>query len=129
MSLGRWSKYRDFTLLALLKAKKVIAIEPDPDTFGVLQKNVASLANVTLINRTVGDSHRFVRIEGNGVNACVADDSNGAIEVDRIDNILLPLSVSQTILRMDIKEFEFNALKEEKLLSHVRRAVIETHSS
>lgn len=118
----------DFTLLASLKAKKVIAIEPNPDTFAVLLKNVASLANVTLINKAVGNSHKFVRIEGDGVSACIADDSKGAIEMDRIDNILGPLSISPTILKMDIEGSEFNALKEEKFLSHVRRAVIETHS-
>lgn len=118
----------DFTLLASLKAKKVIAIEPNPDTFAVLLNNVASLANVTLINKAVGDSHKFVRIEGDGVSACIAEDSKGAIEMDRIDNILGPLSISPTILKMDIEGSEFNALKEEKFLSHVRRAVIETHS-
>ena len=118
----------DFTLLASLKAKKVIAIEPNPDTFAVLLKNASSLGNVTLINKAVGDSHRFVRIEGDGVGARIADDSKGAIEMDRIDNLLDSLSVSPTILKMDIEGSEFNALNEEKFLSHVRRAVIETHS-
>ena len=91
-------------------------------------KNVASLANVTLINKTVGDSYRFVRIEGDGVSACIADDSKGVIEMDRIENILVPLSVKPTILKMDIGGSEFNALKEEKFLSRVRKAVIEAHS-
>ena len=49
--------------------------------------------------------------------------------MDRIENILVPLSVKPNILKMDVGGFEFNALREEKFLSHIRRAVIEAHSA
>ena len=90
--------------------------------------HVVYLGNITLINKTIGDSHRIVIIEVDGMSARIADDCKDAIEMDRIDNILVPLSVSPNILKMDIEGSEFNVLNEEKFLSQVRGAVIETHS-
>ena len=119
----------DFTLLASLKANKVIAIEPNMSTFALLRRNVQSLDNVILINKAVGDVHKFVSIEGNGVSAFTVEDHGGAIEMDRIDDLLSTLSISPTILKMDIEGFEFNALKDQKFVSRLRRAVIETHSA
>lgn len=128
----------------------VIAYEPDPFAFGVLQQKFACTANVTLVNAAVGVGSGTIRLmradnfgenpEGASVKSTILDggrriDAENSIEVTLLD---FPTLVREKIaergeiafVKMDIEGAELEILEtmdRDGLFAHVRALVAETH--
>ncbi len=87
--VGRWA------VRLAGQARKVIAVEPDPATAGVLRENVAlnGLGNVTVVEAAAWDSGEMLRLEDplghqiSGTNRTLPDDA-GTVRGRTLDDIL-----------------------------------------
>ena len=128
----------------------VIAFEPDPYAFGILEQKFGKLSNVTLINAAVGVGIGTVRLmradnfgenpEGASVKSTILDggrriDAENSVEVPLID---FPSWVQDQIkdrgeiafVKMDIEGAELDILEKmhtERLFENLRCLVAETH--
>lgn len=128
----------------------VVAFEPDPFAFKILEQKFANLPNVTLINAAVGVGSGTVRLmradnfgdnpEGASVKSTILDggrriDAENAVEVPLID---FPSWVADQVkargevafIKMDIEGAELDILEKmdaEQLFQNVRCLVAETH--
>jgi FkbM family methyltransferase len=118
----------DFTLKAALKARMVIAIEPNPSSLKLLKENTKCFSNVVIVAKALGNRKGNVRIAGNGVSSAINKSEGILVEMDTLSNIATELNVAPTILKMDIEGAERIALPGQTVLKTVRRAVVETHS-
>ena len=100
---------------------RVIAVEPLPNNFSLLRKNVLrnTLQNVTLVNKAVSDAMTPVMIENNRPVTTTLDELQSELEFSPID-----------CMKIDIEGYETHALEGAKqVLAMTRKLVIETHSS
>ena len=128
----------------------VVAFEPDPFAFKILEQKFVNLPNVTLINAAVGVGSGTVRLmradnfgdnpEGASVKSTILDggrriDAENAVEVPLID---FPGWVADQVkargevafIKMDIEGAELDILEKmdaEQLFQNVRCLVAETH--
>lgn len=119
-----------FTLLASRKARKVIAVEPDPENFSYLVRNVKlnNAENVILVNEALSDYVGEGRISGRGLSAALSPNKGTAVKVTTIDAILRQLRVTKAdIVKMDIEGEEVKALNGE-YLPKVRELMVEVHN-
>ncbi|WP_232831616.1 FkbM family methyltransferase [Pseudogemmobacter bohemicus] len=124
----------------------VIAFEPDPDCFAVLEQKFGSAANVTLINAAVGISAGTVRLmragnfDANPVGASVKNtildggrgiDAGNSVEVPLIDFPAFLREKGQiSFLKLDIEGAELDILEtmeRDGLFGSVKSLVAETH--
>jgi len=140
----------DYTRKMAVKAKRVIAFEPDPWAFAALQNNVADLDNVRIEEVAAGTRegsirlHRHVRFEEDPAHyssssSVIADKSNvsdeRAVLVRQIDFIdfLRVLDEEVGILKIDIEGAEVELLEvlldEPDILRCIDHIFAETHES
>jgi len=118
-----------FTVPAALKAKEVIAVEPAPDSFKVLAKNIKlnGLNNVILINKALSDYEGIGYMSGKGLSATLSRAGTLMVKVTTIDALLKSLRIDHVdVIKMDIEGSEVRALKG-RFLDRVRIIVVETH--
>ena len=109
----------------------VVAFEPDPFAFKILEQKFVNLPNVTLINAAVGVGSGTVRLmradnfgdnpEGASVKSTILD---GGRRIDAENAVEVPL------IKMDIEGAELDILEKmdaEQLFQNVRCLVAETH--
>lgn len=137
------------TILAATGAD-VIAYEPDPYAFEILQEKFANLPNVTLVNAAVGVGSGTVRLmradnfgdnpEGASVKSTILD---GGRRIDADNSVAVPLIdfpglVRELVLargeiafvKMDIEGAELDILEtldRDSLFTNIRCLVAETH--
>lgn len=118
------------------KNGKVIAIEPDPETFNILKKNceLNNLANVELHNVAISDqegSLKFFKSEAHsGKSSLVPNSSSQTITVNSItlDNLLGKNFSQIHWLKIDVEGFEFFVLKgSASILPKTQNILIEVH--
>ncbi|KFM22220.1 putative RNA methylase ral function prediction only protein [Marine Group I thaumarchaeote SCGC AAA799-B03] len=118
-----------FTVKISNKVKKVISIEPEPENFSILKKNVDmnGLTNVVLVNQALSDKKKVVKIENIGVESKISNLGN-EIQADTLDNILSEKNISNpTIIKMDIEGEEKAVFESTKILKSVREIIVEVH--
>lgn len=111
------------------------AFEPDPFTFGMLQKNIVNnlLTNVTPYNMALSDDvgeHEFYIHPSNICMSLYV--KNGAINRIWVKTDRLSSYIDRDVdfLKFDVEASEYNILKdldENKKLSYVRRLIMEYH--
>jgi FkbM family methyltransferase len=89
---------------------RIVAVEPDPDNFAMLQQNV-SAAGVIAVQAAVASSARRGRVSDPGTGGCgkrVEDDPNGAVSFLSIDGLVRQYGegAEPFLLKMDIEGFE-----------------------
>jgi len=112
--------YTALGMRALGPAGKVIALEPDPESFSFLQQTVQanSGAPVLCINKAAGRESGtgtlFTSTENRGDNRMYSNqlaDSSCAVEIVSIDELLAELGVRQVdIVKIDVQGFEHYVL-------------------
>lgn len=112
--------YTALAMRALGPRGKVVALEPDPESFRYLQQTVLANAgaHVTCINRAAGRSRGtgtlFTSSDNRGDNRMYANSlANGScqVAVSSIDEILAELKIPQAnIVKMDVQGFEGQVL-------------------
>jgi len=120
-----------FTLPAALRARMVIAVEPAPDTFRILAKNVElnGLNNVILVNKALSDYEGRGYMSGKGLSATLSQTGSVKVEVTTIDALLNSLGLDHVdVVKMDIEGSEARALKGH-FLDQVRLIVVEVHGN
>jgi len=118
-----------FTLLASRKARKVIAVEPDPENFSYLVRNVKlnNAENVILVNEALSDYVGEGRISGRGPLKALSPNKGTAVKVTTINAMLRQLCVTKVdVIKMDIEGEEVKGLQGE-YLSKVRELMVEVH--
>ncbi|QXJ34897.1 FkbM family methyltransferase [Saccharolobus shibatae] len=119
-----------FTLKVAPKVKHVIAVEPEPNNFEILKRNVNknNLSNVTLLNYAVSDKAEIVYFNTTGGSAKVSD-RGIPINAKPLDDILHELGESEvTIMKMDIEGYEGKVLSAFKNYESLRQIIMEVHS-
>ena len=118
----------DFTLKAAMRAKLVIAVEPNPSSLTLLRQNTKNFSNVAIVPKALGNRKGNARIAGEGAGSAINENEGTLVEMDTLSNIAAELGVIPTILKMDIEGAERIALPGQIILNTIRRAVVETHS-
>ena len=140
----------DYTRMMASVAKQVIAFEPDPWTFDVLQANVADLRNVRLEKVAAGTHegrvllYRHVRFQDDpaahsGSSSLIAGKSNvaeqEAVEVRQIDFIAYLERLNEDIgtLKVDIEGAEVDLLEalldRPEIMKRIDYIFVETHEA
>jgi FkbM family methyltransferase len=117
-----------FTLLAAKKAKLVIAVEPEPENFEYLRRNVRlnRAKNVILINKALSNYVGNGFICGRGPSAALSYEGT-SIKVTTVDEMIKELGLdSFDVLKMDIEGEELKALNG-YFLKNVRELMVECH--
>lgn len=112
-----------YTALALARIGpkgRVIAVEPDPEAFGYLQRTVAANGEdrTTVVNKGLAEAPSTLRLYRNlsnrGDNRFYANDlANGYLEVEvaRADDLLAGLGIQRVdFIKMDVQGFEGHVL-------------------
>ncbi len=140
----------DYTRMMASVAKQVIAFEPDPRTFDILQANVADLRNVRLEKVAAGtlegrvQLYRHIRFKENpashsGSSSLIASKTNvaeqEAVEVRQIDFIAYLERLNEDIgtLKMDIEGAEVDLLEalldRPEIMKRIDYIFVETHEA
>ena len=124
-----------FTIAVASKAKKVLAIEPDPKNYACLQANVSKFANVQTVRKGVWDSKKELKMYLDSqypvAHSVVIPPGNKfiEIEVDTLDNITSELGFNKVdFIKMNIEGAELEALQGAKqVLRSAKKVVIDAH--
>ncbi|NWG36461.1 FkbM family methyltransferase [Nitrososphaera sp.] len=120
-----------FTIHISDRVKKVIAVEPEPSNFRVLERAVKdnSLKNVTLFNMAVSDKMEIVKIDGLSSLAKISEKGQ-PVQSDSLDAILERDDCKEVnVIKMDIEGYEAKVLKAFHHWKAIREMIIEVHSS
>lgn len=124
-----------FSYLALtkLQARHVIVVEPDPENFALLQKNLRSFiadGRVTAINAGIGPENAKLALANkpgsNTGNALFAASDTGTVPTVSLQQLLNSLE-GPVLLKLDCEGCEYSALVAETDLSRVPEIVGEFH--
>lgn len=126
----------DFTIYASLLVKnegKVISIEPHPENFRLLKKNLMNFgvgANVICVNKAISSYEGISQIQGSGWNAHLSETHGYKVEVVTLDKLLKDLDLAHVdVVKVDVEGEESAVLKGfQSGLKKVRDIAIETHS-
>lgn len=114
---------------------KIVCIEPDPDNYELLEKNLEAYSNVELIHAGLWCSNTRLSIvdkyeEGHSALAVEQDETTGNIPAITMDKVISDFSLSKIdLLKIDIEtsEKELFSKNYEQWLPRVRTIVIELH--
>jgi FkbM family methyltransferase len=105
-----------YSILSSLPKARTYAIEPVPETFEILRRNIElnhAESITTILNYGVSDTNGklFFSTDNNTINHVVADQTDGSVEVDvvRLDDIILLNSAG--LLKIDVEGYEYFALQ------------------
>ena len=118
-----------FSLLAAKKAKLVVSVEPVPQNFQILSKNIRinNTKNIIPINVALSNYVGQGYMYGRGLSATLSQDVGIPVNVVTIDVLLDQLGVNRVnLVKMDIEGSEGRALPG-KYLKNVRMLIIEVH--
>ena len=124
-----------FTMTVAKRAKKVLAIEPDPKNYACLRANVSRFANVRTIRKGVWNSKKKLKLYLDSrypvAHSVVIQPGNKSvdIEVDALDNIVSELGFNKVdFIKMNIEGAEIEALEGAKqVLKSVKKIVLDAH--
>ena len=124
-----------FTMTVAKRAKKVLAIEPDPKNYACLKANVSRFANVRTIRKGVWNSKKKLKLYLDSrypvAHSVVIQPGNKSvdIEVDALDNIVSELGFNKVdFIKMNIEGAEIEALEGAKqVLKSVKKIVLDAH--
>ena len=118
-----------FSIWASSKCRSVIAVEPAPETFNLLElnKRINKANNVLLVNRAFSDHDGYVNMGGDGATFRIERDGI-LIPSSTIDSLLAELEVSIDVVKMDVEGAEKVSL-DGSYLQRVREIIVETHST
>jgi FkbM family methyltransferase len=121
-----------FAARAVGEEGRVIAVEPNPETFALLLENIQlnHLTNVLPVRCALTDRDGSVLLEGSRVVLGLSsEEGRRVVRGARLDTLLAELGIPKiTALKMDIEGHELSALCGEEAVLHLREAVIEVHS-
>ena len=124
-----------FSIAAARKAKKVLAIEPNPKNYTCLQANVSKFANVQTVRKGVWNSKKKLKLYldprypvAHSV-VIPPGDKFIEIEVDTLDNIASELGFDKPdFIKINIEGAELEALQgAEQVLKSAKKVVIDAH--
>ena len=128
----------DVTIPFAKKAKKVVAIEAEPENISYLRFNVISngLRNVQVVGKAVWNCRKTLNLKFNSDNVgchSIVDNNAGKtlkVQADTIDNIVSDLKIRRIdFVKMDIEGAEVVALEgAEKVLGIAGKIALETHT-
>ena len=124
-----------FSIAAARKAKKVLAIEPDPKNYACLRANVSRFANVQTVRKGVWNSKKKLKMYLDPrypvAHSVVIPPGNKfiEIEVDTLDNIASELKFDKPdFIKINIEGAELEALEgAEQVLKSAKKVVIDAH--
>ena len=95
---------------------RVLAIEPHPQTFEYLRRNVArnGYENVHLVRAAVGASEGSITVTdtpGSAVTHITCDGSGVAVPLRRMDSLLEETGLSPDVVKIDVEGFELGVLQ------------------
>jgi FkbM family methyltransferase len=117
-----------FTLLAARKARLVIAVEPDPENFRYLKRNVRlnRAENVVLVNKALSNYVGEGFMSGRGPLKALSH-QGVPVKVTTIDEVIRELGLDAfDVLKMDVEGAEINALGG-NFLKNVKELMVEVH--
>lgn len=123
-----------FTVFAARRCRRVIAIEPIPDHFSALQRNVAlnGLTNVMLCRAALAKSDGRIDIAGDGMSASTVWGAHSrCVDAITLTTLLDNHSIDRVnFLKMDIEGAEFDVLMNtpRSTLDRIDRIVLEFHT-
>lgn len=127
--LDAGSNIGDYAAKVAHRVQRVIAIEPFKSNLSILEQNLKTIGNITIVRKAVGNRHGKIGFSGSGVSARVNEKAEEVVTIDTLDSICDSLNVTPTILKMDIEGFEAEALIGfSKYIKGVRKVVIEIHN-
>lgn len=113
---------------------RIVAFEPDPKIFKVLQQNIASfqLKDITLVNKALSDKESFVNFYSEGADGGrinLAGDGENIIHVPTMSLREYLDKGTVDFLKLDIEGAEIDVMQDIKgHLSDVKRLFVEYHS-
>jgi len=118
-----------FSIWAALRCRRVISVEPAPETFDLLKlnKRINKANNVLLINKALSDHDGYVTMGGDGATYKIEQDGI-MIPSTTIDSLLAELDISVDVVKMDVEGAERLCLPG-SYLRKVREIVVETHAT
>jgi len=124
-----------FSIPTSPRCKKVIAVEPNRESFAALTRNriINHASNIVTVNRALWGSPGFVRMAGQGVVfRIIPPDAEGAkseyLPCTTVDQLLEELDCSVNVVKMDVEGAE-RACADGAYLRSVREIVVETHGT
>lgn len=107
---------RDFLKVCNGEYKKIISLEPFPETYVTLLQTIRELGISGKCKAIqIGAWHEKASLSFNntemGIDSKILSGANKTIEVDTIDSILENLNSEVSLIKMDINGSEYNALK------------------
>lgn len=113
---------------------RILAYEPDPSVFPILQSNLAQFPNVTLHQMAIAgnDGSTFFHSSGDDAGTILDENKEGRVTTEvqcaSLRSVLEPLDYVD-LLKIDVEGAELGALRSaSKTLSAVHRIFIEYHS-
>jgi FkbM family methyltransferase len=106
-----------YTLIAAEQPRaRILAIEPHPQTFAYLSRNVArnGYENVRLVRAAIGEREGSVTITdtpGSAVTHITSDGSGLAVPLRRMDSLLAETGLSPDLVKLDVEGFELGVLQ------------------
>ena len=117
-----------FSVLASRRARKVLAVEPNPDTFKLLVQNlrVNHASNVTPFNLALSDKEGIAFLEKHGLESHISD-KGVKVRTSTVDELT---NGEASIIKVDIEGSEVEALAGSyRTLQRARAVLFETHGT
>lgn len=115
----------------LFPGSRILAFEPDPESFGLLQQNTSAFSDVTLEQKAVWVHHNGVNFEQRGdMSSHITDQAEGNIPVKLTASARLRDYITEPVdmLKMDIEGAEIDVLNDCKdQLRLVKNMFVEFH--
>ena len=123
----------DFALKAALAVGsrgRVIAVEPAPESYAILQRNILinGFKNIICQRKALWDQDAVLCLRESGVASRVGEGGTSPVEATTIDSLIKELALDHIdIVKMDIEGAEANAIKNGAFLRRVREIAVEVH--
>lgn len=105
-----------FAVKTAKHVRKVVAFEPDPESFRFLIFNAKNnnLSNVVAYNYALGETDGFMfleRGEVHGRSKITSDNVGIKVKVRALDSVIKELGISPTVIKIDTEGYELEVLK------------------